>query len=116
MAARSLLVAAINMREDPGGGRHQGGSRVRCCGGGEAVTEATVYAAIQRMFKAPAFILLAGVRNQTGYTRRVRTADALAVSVFPSRGLYAVGFEIKTDRGDWRRELADPEKSEEIMR
>ena len=79
------------------------------------MTEATVYAALERMYRAPAYIMLAGVRNQTGYSRRVRTADAVAVSVFPSRGLFAIGFEIKTARGDWKRELADPEKSEEIM-
>ena len=79
-------------------------------------TEYDIYAALERMFRAPAYIMLAGVRNQTGYSRITRTADALAVSVFPSRGLYAIGFEIKTARGDWKRELDNPAKSEEIMR
>lgn len=54
------------------------------------------------------------VRNATGYNRVTRTADALAMSLWPSRGLHLHGFEIKVSRHDWLRELKNPEKAEEI--
>lgn len=57
----------------------------------------------------------AHVRNGTGWTKRVtRTADALALSLWPSRGLELHGFEVKCSRSDWKRELEDPAKAEEI--
>ena len=34
--------------------------------------------------------------------------------VWPSRGLYLHGFEIKVHRNDWLRELKNPAKAEEI--
>jgi ribosomal protein S6E (S10) len=55
------------------------------------------------------------VRNGTGYSRgRTRTADALAMGLWPSRGLELLGFELKSDRADWLREKCDPAKAEEI--
>lgn len=43
-------------------------------------------------------------------------ADALAVSVWPSRGLHLHGFEVKVSRRDWLNELKRPEKAESIGR
>ena len=63
-----------------------------------------------------AWAFLPQVRNCTGYGHSVRTADALAMSVWPSRGLHLHGFEIKVSRSDWTRELANPEKAEEICK
>lgn len=61
--------------------------------------------------------MLSQVRNGTGYRRKKdRTADALAVSVYPSRGLYLVGFEIKVSKSDWRKELADPDKAADMQK
>jgi hypothetical protein len=37
------------------------------------------------------------------------------MSLWPSRGLTVSGFEIKVSRGDWKRELEEPEKSAEIQ-
>ncbi len=55
------------------------------------------------------------VRNSTGFaSRTVRTADFLALSLWPSRGLSLHGFEAKQARGDWKREREDPAKAEEI--
>ncbi len=79
-------------------------------------TEGWVFERLVRVFPQPAFILLPQVRNQTGFDRQVRTIDALAVSVFPSRGLYFVGIEIKITLADWRRELAHPEKADSIQK
>ena len=59
------------------------------------------------------YALLEKVANETGQGNR-RTADALAMSLWPSRGLYLHGFEIKSVRGDWLKELSDPSKAEAI--
>jgi hypothetical protein len=66
--------------------------------------------------REPAHAWLYEVRNQTGYARRERYADALVVSCWPSRGVWIAGVEVKVDRGDWRRELDNPSKSVEIQR
>jgi hypothetical protein len=44
-----------------------------------------------------------------------RYADAVAVNLWPSRGLEVHGFEIKAKRGDWTRELKNPDKSVAIQ-
>lgn len=70
---------------------------------------------IAERYFAPAHALLSQVRSATGHGD-VRTADALVMSLWPSRGLHLHGFEIKVSRGDWLRELKDPAKAEEIVR
>jgi hypothetical protein len=67
-------------------------------------------------FREPAHAWLENVRNETGYGRRTRYADALVVSLWPSRGLWIGGIEVKISRNDWMRELDNPEKSVEIQR
>lgn len=70
--------------------------------------------ALGERYKAPEFALLPQVRNATGYASTTRTADAIAMSLWPSRGLELHGFEIKSARHDWIREVRDPAKAEEI--
>lgn len=60
------------------------------------------------------YALLAQVRNCTGFSRQIRTADALVMSLWPSRGLELSGVEIKIERRDWLREKDDPEKADAI--
>lgn len=43
-----------------------------------------------------------------------RTADAIALNCWPSRGMELHGFEIKTYRGDFKREMEKPEKAEAV--
>jgi hypothetical protein len=74
-----------------------------------------VFDRIRARFPSPAFVLLPQVRSRTG-AYAAGTADALAISVWPSRGLYFVGIEIKVSRHDWRRELANPNKADCIQR
>lgn len=81
---------------------------------GRASAEA-VRAALRDHFKGGAHVILEQVRNQTGSGRTERYADALVASVWPSRGLWFAGIEIKVDRADWIRELQDPEKSAAIQ-
>lgn len=73
-----------------------------------------ILVALGERYKAPEFALLPQVRNATGYARTTRTADAIAMSLWPSRGLELHGFEIKSARHDWIREVRDPAKAEEI--
>ena len=81
------------------------------------VSSAQVLAALREgPFRAPAFAFLQEVRNGTGYGRQERYADALAVSCWPSRGLFIAGIEVKVSRQDWKRELDDPAKSADIQR
>jgi hypothetical protein len=80
-------------------------------------TENRVYRALESVFPSPAHVRIPQVRNGTGYQRRtVRTADALVLSVYPSRGLWFAGIEIKVSLSDWKRELADASKAAEIQK
>ena len=72
--------------------------------------------ALRDYFSAPAHALLEEVRNRTGYGRVERYADAIVGSLWPSRGLWFGGIEIKVARSDWKKELEDPNKSAEIQR
>jgi hypothetical protein len=56
----------------------------------------------------------AEVPDATGLEKS-RTLDALAVSLWPSRGLELHGFEIKVSRSDWLRELAEPAKADSFF-
>ena len=79
--------------------------------------EAAVIAALKERFCAPAWALIPHVRNGTGYQRTTpRTADAIAMSLWPSRGLELHGFEVKVSRADWVKELENPAKAESICR
>lgn len=55
------------------------------------------------------------VANGTGAYRR-RYADAIAMNLFPSRGMSIHGVEIKVSIGDLKKEIQQPEKAEEIAR
>lgn len=59
-------------------------------------------------------LVLPQVRNSTGFSSRVRTADALVVETWPSRGQSFTGIEYKASRTDWMRELQNPAKADEI--
>lgn len=65
-------------------------------------------------FAEPAFAYLPHVNAGTG-AYSGRTVDAVAMGVWPSRGLELHGIEIKCSRADWLREMRSPEKSEGIL-
>lgn len=69
---------------------------------------------LAKKYPAPQYAFLSQVRNQTGYVGAIRTADALALSLWPSRGNHLIGFELKISRSDWLHELKDPAKAEAI--
>lgn len=66
------------------------------------------------MFPANEYALMPQVRNGTGFSKVARTADAIAISLWPSRGIDIIGFEMKASRSDVLKELADSSKSDAI--
>lgn len=71
---------------------------------------------VHAKYEGEAFARLAQVRNATGYSGKIRTADAMVMSLWPSRGIWLAGFEMKSSRSDWLAELKQPAKAEEIGR
>ena len=76
---------------------------------------AEVNAALRRFYKSGEYALMFEVGNTTGTSVR-RHADAVAVNLWPSRGLAIEGIEVKVSRSDWRTELANPAKSEPVQK
>lgn len=58
---------------------------------------------------------LAHVRNDAAFNAN-RTFDAVAMGLWPSRGLALHVFEVKVSRSDWQRELSKPEKAEDACK
>lgn len=69
---------------------------------------------LEQRYAPPAWALFREVADHTGGGSRY--ADAVAVSLWRSRGLEVHGFECKVSRSDWLRELKDPAKSDPIQR
>lgn len=74
-----------------------------------------VSAALRSRFCSPEWAIFFEVGDATG-GRHNRWADAVAMNLYPSRGLEVHGFEIKVSRSDWLRELKNPEKSAPVQR
>ena len=74
-----------------------------------------LFTRLQGTFSEPGYITLEEVRDATGFDGN-RTADAMAISLYRSRGKALWGFEMKVSRNDWLKELKQPEKAESIMR
>jgi len=77
------------------------------------MTEFELFQALRPFYPVREYALLPQVANATGFGAN-RHADAIALSLWPSRGLTLAGFEMKSYRGDWIRELRKPEKAEEV--
>ena len=78
------------------------------------MTGSEVRDALRYRYRPPAWAFFEEVQDATGGGSS-RSADALAFSLWPSQGLEMHGFEIKTSRNDWRRELARPEKADKVL-
>lgn len=82
----------------------------------EQHTEASILGLLRERHAAkggngPEWAYIEKVRDAPGFDAK-RTADALALSLWRSRGHELHGFEVKISRSDWRRELADPAKAD----
>ena len=73
-------------------------------------TSADIRALLRKRYQHPEWALCFEVANATGAGAR-RYADAVAMNLFPSRGLAIHGFEIKVSKSDFTNEIANPEKS-----
>lgn len=71
--------------------------------------------ALKLAHPAPEYVTLFEVPESTG-THYGSRADALVISLYPSRGFELCGFEFKVSRGDWLSELRNPGKAERIAR
>jgi len=69
--------------------------------------------ALRKEWPHPDYGFIAEFRGGTGWSRDSR-ADAIAMDLWPSRGLELIGFEVKTSRQDWLKELKQPDKCEPI--
>ena len=79
------------------------------------LTAPQVVAAIRKAYPTSAWAVLEQVGNSVGF-KCGRWADVVAISLWPSRGLEVLGFEVKVSRSDWKAELAQPEKADAIQR
>lgn len=76
-------------------------------------TAQDVISELRDRYPAQSYAFLTEVGNATGiYTSR--HCDVLVMSLWPSRGLEIIGFEVKVRRSDWMKELSQPEKAEAI--
>jgi hypothetical protein len=74
-----------------------------------------VEALLAKRYAAPEYAFLRQVNEGTG-RHAGRRVDAIAMSLWPSRGLDLHGFEIKVSRQDLRVELKEPEKADALHR
>ena len=82
------------------------------------LTTADVYEALYARYSAfhgngPRYAVAAEVRSGAGFDSR-RSADFVAMDLWPSAGLTLHGHEVKVSRSDWLRELKDPSKAAEF--
>lgn len=73
----------------------------------------SLYDMLAKRHPPPGWILMYEVGNGTGYNVS-RHADAVAFSIWPSRGHAIHGFEFKASRSDVQKELADLEKADAV--
>lgn len=78
-------------------------------------TSNNICAALRAKLPATEYALFFEVRNAAGFSAN-RSCDAMALSLWPSRGINLFGFEVKVSRSDWMRELKNPAKAEAIAR
>ena len=77
------------------------------------MSEAQAIELLGRKVADEGFLTVPQVANGTGAIAR-RTADAILVQTWPSRGLSLTGVEYKRTLADWRRELRQGEKAEPV--
>ena len=78
-------------------------------------TESNMYALLRLRYPQAEYALFRHVPNGTGGST-TRTLDAMCMSLWPSRGLDIMGFEIKCSRSDWLTELRNPAKAEALAK
>ena len=80
-----------------------------------AITSGEIQDALETKYALPEWAYFPEVSSGTG-AYHSRTADGIAISLWPSRGYETLGFEIKVSRSDFLREIKNPEKAEELFK
>ncbi len=76
------------------------------------LTESQLQDRIDGKYPGPAWTVLNHLRDGTGFASAGQSADAVAFGTWPSRGFQIIGFECKSRRSDWLREIKNPAKAE----
>lgn len=71
--------------------------------------------ALRERYAHPAAVIFFEVRDATAWAA-TGSCDAIAMWLWPSKGLELEGFEIKVTRGDWLRELKQPDKATAFLK
>jgi hypothetical protein len=79
------------------------------------MTTAEVLKLIRKRYSGSEYALMEEVRNGAGFNAN-RSADAIVMNLWPSRGLEVIGMEVKTSRYDWMKELKSPAKAEAFVK
>jgi hypothetical protein len=74
----------------------------------------SIWELLQKRYPSNEYALMAEVSDAAGFSRS-RSADYIAVGLWPSRGLAVNGIELKSFRSDWLSELKNPQKAENIF-
>src|SRR5579859_3336180 len=77
-------------------------------------SEQRMYRLLRGRYPADRWALFSQVADSTGWASNY--ADAIAVALWPSLGVQVHGFEFKSSRGDWKRELRTEGKADAIAR
>lgn len=77
----------------------------------DAWSEAKIIELLSTRYSGQEWAFIRKVPNGTGMAMS-RTADAIAMGLWPSKGLHLHGHEIKCSRSDWLREIQDVTKAE----
>lgn len=78
-------------------------------------TTNTLIGAMKLRYDSGSWALMFNVGDGTG-SAQSGWADAIAMSLWPSRGLHLHGFEFKASRTDWLKELKRPDKADKFWR
>ncbi|MFC0677793.1 hypothetical protein ACFFGH_08075 [Lysobacter korlensis] len=79
------------------------------------VTSHDLCAALKLEHPSDEYVTMFEVRESVGSAHGSR-ADAIVLSLWPSRGFEMTGFEFKVSRSDWLGELKNPAKADRIAR
>lgn len=80
------------------------------------ITSAIIRNGMRQVYSKQEWAILWEVAKGTGASGSERRADAIMMSLWPSRGLELHGVEIKISKADWKREAKDPTKAETIAK
>lgn len=71
----------------------------------------TTWEVLRYKFPENEYVLIAEVSDASGFSRS-RSLDYMLINLWESRGLAVTGIEKKSNRGDWLKELKNPQKQE----